>query len=185
MAGDLEQGIPDEVGDGFDVVLCADILEHVSRARAAALRRARPAGARRRRWWSACPTSPTGTRGRGWRSGRFDYDRRGILDSTHLRFFTRRSFERLAGEVGLGVSRREVTGLPLEVLDRSASEGAEGARWARRWRGRCGPSTAPGQALRPGLFGYQLLYELAPGQGAGVNGPAAAAAGGTQPARAS
>ena len=141
------------------------------RAGPAAVRGARPAGAGRRRRGQRAQLRPLVPADAG-RAGRFDYDRRGILDSTHLRFFTRRSFERLAGEVGLGVSRSEVTGLPLEVLDRSASEGRGGhAVPVRRWRGRSGPSTAPGQALRPGLFGYQLLYELAPE--AGAPGPTA------------
>ena len=126
VPGDLEQGIPDEVGGGYDIVLCADILEHVSapgRLLAAARDRLAPGGSvvvsvpNFAHWYPRARVA----------LGRFDYDRRGILDSTHLRFFTRRSFERLAGEVGLAVGRREVTGLPLEVLDRSASDGQEGA----------------------------------------------------------
>ena len=50
--------------------------------------------------------------------GLFDYDRRGILDQTHLRFFTRRSFERLCQTHGWRVARRGCTGLPLEVVER-------------------------------------------------------------------
>src|SRR5687767_68858 len=48
--------------------------------------------------------------------GLFDYDQRGILDSTHLRFFTRRSFLRLAKQAGLAPVARRHTGLPFDAL---------------------------------------------------------------------
>jgi 2-polyprenyl-3-methyl-5-hydroxy-6-metoxy-1,4-benzoquinol methylase len=184
VAGDLEQGIPDGVGGGYDVVLCADILEHVSapgRLLAAARDRLAPGGVvvvsvpNFAHWYPRARVL----------LGRFDYDRRGILDSTHLRFFTRRSFERLAGQLGLAVRRREVTGLPLEVLDRSASQDTEGVA-VRSVLGRAVRAIdGAGQAVRPGLFGYQLLYELAPDPHAALSGGASAGAGDTLPARAS
>ena len=178
VAGDLEQGIPEEVGDGYDVVLCADILEHVSapgRLLSAARDRLAPGGSivvsvpNFAHWYPRTRVA----------LGRFDYDRRGILDSTHLRFFTRRSFERLAGEVGLGVSRSEVTGLPLEVLDRSASEGREGTGAGSGLARAIRAIDSAGQTLRPGLFGYQLLYELTPEAGAAPPTPAVAGSAGT------
>ena len=145
VAGDLEHGIPDEVGDGYDVVLCADILEHVSapaRLLAAARDRLAPGGVvvvsvpNFAHWYPRTRVA----------LGRFDYDRRGILDSTHLRFFTRRSFERLAGQVDLAVSRREVTGLPLEVAgsQRVGRPGRPGRRFG------AGPGGARGRCRRPG-----------------------------------
>src|SRR5690606_7912110 len=93
--------------------------------------------------------------------GRFDYDRRGILDAGHVRFFTAASFERLTRRAGFAVSRREATGLPLDVADRgaarrrgSAASGGVGSLIGRldRW--------AVGRF--PGLFAYQLLYQLDP-----------------------
>jgi len=161
VAGDLEHGIPDEVGEGFDVVLCADVLEHVSEpARLLADARDRLADG-----GSVVTSVPNFAH---WYPrlrvalGRFDYDRRGILDSTHLRFFTRRSFERMAAEGGLEVTRREVTGLPLEVLDRSASEGAKGAAAGSVAARAAQALDSAALAVRPTLFGYQLLYELTP-----------------------
>ena len=47
--------------------------------------------------------------------GLFDYDQRGILDKTHLRFFTRRSLLRMIKKNGFAVKRMEMTGLPVDV----------------------------------------------------------------------
>jgi len=88
----------------------------------------------------------------------FDYDRRGILDKTHVRFFTRRSFERLIDAAGLVVLRREATGLPFDVANRGGSGDPEAST-------RGGLLETVDRALvriRPQLFGYQLLYELKP-----------------------
>lgn len=41
--------------------------------------------------------------------GKFDYTEYGILDKSHLRFFTRKSLERLIEEVGLKIKKLEVT----------------------------------------------------------------------------
>ncbi len=92
--------------------------------------------------------------------GLFDYDRRGILDSGHLRFFTRRSFERLARAEHYAVRRSEPVGLPFEVLARGGDESVDGqdgrlSGLARRFN----QATV---AVYPSLFAYQLLYELEP-----------------------
>jgi SAM-dependent methyltransferase len=88
--------------------------------------------------------------------GSFDYDRRGILDRDHLRFFTRASFERLIARCGLSVCRREAVGLPLDVLDRGVDTEHRGTRARRIIRKLDGC----GVWLRPTLFAYQFLYEL-------------------------
>ena len=49
-------------------------------------------------------------------AGRFDYSDRGILDRTHLRFFTRRSFLALLTEAGLVVETFRVTPVPLPLV---------------------------------------------------------------------
>ena len=86
--------------------------------------------------------------------GLFDYDRRGILDRTHVRFFTRRSFERLARDAGCTVTRIGTTGLPFDVADR----GGNGSL-SRRLRAVAAVDRGLVR-LRPQLFGYQFLYEL-------------------------
>jgi len=45
--------------------------------------------------------------------GRWDYGDRGILDRTHLRFFTRRSFLRFLGDAGLDIEELVATPVPL------------------------------------------------------------------------
>jgi len=160
VAGDLDRGIPDEVGSGFDIVLAADVLEHVRRPEellADARARLNPGGSivtsvpNFGHWY---PRIRVGL-------GRFDYDRRGLLDHDHVRFFTRRSFERLAKRVGLKVRRREATGVATDVV----------------YRGSRGQASAPGLfmrfalaldrlgvALAPTLFANQFLYELEPAE---------------------
>jgi 2-polyprenyl-3-methyl-5-hydroxy-6-metoxy-1,4-benzoquinol methylase len=48
--------------------------------------------------------------------GRFEYVQRGILDRTHVRFFTRRSARRLIESSGYQIVQHEVTVMPLELV---------------------------------------------------------------------
>jgi 2-polyprenyl-3-methyl-5-hydroxy-6-metoxy-1,4-benzoquinol methylase len=48
--------------------------------------------------------------------GRFDYEDRGILDRTHLRFFTRRSLTEMLKKAGLKIVSIQVTPIPLELV---------------------------------------------------------------------
>ena len=147
---DLNDGIPAEVGSGFDIVLAADVLEHVvnpgvlmSQIRAV--------------------LSPTGTallcvpNIAHWyprfRStlGMFDYDQRGILDATHLRFFTRRSLTRLVARGGFAIRRIEPLGLPLDALGVDSTKGRT-LRLADRLL----------SGMWPTMFGYQFLVEATP-----------------------
>ncbi len=147
---DLNQGIPPEVGTDFDVVLCADILEHLHDP-AALIRQAKTVLApdgfavfcvpNIAHWYPRIRSM----------LGLFDYDQRGILDATHLRFFTRRSIRKLLERNGFQVRRIGPVGLPLDAL------GVEG--WAAH-------------AMRfvdsllvtvwPTMFGYQLIVEATP-----------------------
>jgi SAM-dependent methyltransferase len=49
-------------------------------------------------------------------AGRFDYADRGILDRTHLRFFTRRTLLALLTQSGLAVEEFRVTPVPLPLV---------------------------------------------------------------------
>lgn len=151
VPADLELGLPDAVGGGFDIVVAADVIEHVRRPEALLAQmadRLRPGGTiiasvpNIGHWY---PRSRTAI-------GRFDYDQRGILDATHLRFFTRRSFLRLAHQVGLEPLGHRHTGLPFDAL----------GVHTERSIGRAG--SAVDRALVrawPTMFAYQFVFELA------------------------
>ncbi len=154
---DLDRGIPAGVGDEFDVVLAADVIEHV-RDPATLLEAIKPL---LRPGGDLIVSIPNFghwyPRGRV-ALGHFDYDARGILDEGHLRFFTDRSFRRLLAEAGWSVRRSESIGLPLGVADRGGSDEKASSRLrpllARVDRG--------ATALRPQLFAYQFLFDLEP-----------------------
>jgi hypothetical protein len=73
--------------------------------------------------------------------GRFDYVSRGILDRSHLRFFTRRTLLDLVGAAGLEVTELSVTPAPLPLVVPARFRGgwlravhALNARAARAWK---------------------------------------------------
>jgi len=161
VEADLDQGLPAAVLDAerYDLVLAADVLEHVRRPDAilTELHEVLAAGGRLLvsvpnfgHWYPRTRVA----------LGRFDYDRRGILDQDHVRFFTRRSFERLLHGCGWHIIAQQATGLPFDVADRGGSGGLAG-----RLKRTVGRIDAIGVRTRPTLFGYQLLYELEPALG--------------------
>jgi len=73
-------------------------------------------------------------------AGRFDYADRGILDRTHLRFFTRRTLVELLERAGLVVAHLHATPVPLPLIVPERWHGAGlrlvhamSARAARCW----------------------------------------------------
>jgi glycosyltransferase involved in cell wall biosynthesis len=157
LEADLEQGLPPDLEGPFDVILAADVLEHVRspeqilegvRSRLAAGGSLIVSVPNFGHWYPRLRVAV----------GLFDYDRRGILDRDHVRFFTKRSFERLASNGGFRVVRRTGTGLPLEVVDRGGHGQQAGSGPAARALSRIELAVV---AARPQLFAYQLVYELA------------------------
>jgi glycosyltransferase involved in cell wall biosynthesis len=155
---DLEQGLPPGLEGPFDVTLAADVLEHV-RSPERILEQVRPMFAPGGSMVVSVPNFGHWYPRLRVAAGRFDYDRRGILDRDHVRFFTKRSFERLASDNGFRVVRRAGTGLPVEVVDRGGGGQQAGVGRTARVFSRIDRATV---AARPQLFAYQLLYELAP-----------------------
>ena len=146
--GDLEQGIPPEVGTGFDVVIAADVLEHLRRPERLLADISKVLAPGGRVILSVPNFGHWYPRLRAL-SGTFDYDQRGILDRTHYRFFTRKSLDRLVVNAGFEVRRRAEVGLPLEVL----AEGGRGGRVVRA-------IDRVLVSLRPTLFAYQFVLHL-------------------------
>lgn len=81
--------------------------------------------------------------------GRFDYLDRGILDHTHLRFFTERSLRALVADAGLRVERFTATPAPLyQVLP---------TRFHRPWLAATHRVNAWLAQSLPRLLGYQFI----------------------------
>jgi hypothetical protein len=89
-------------------------------------------------------------------TGTFSYERRGILDAGHVRFFTKRTFEKVVREEGYTIARRQNLGLPFEVLGRG---GKQQTKASARMLGAIDKTLV---AAWPSLFGYQFLVELRP-----------------------
>ena len=81
--------------------------------------------------------------------GRFDYLDRGILDQTHLRFFTERSLRALVANAGLRIERFTATPAPLyQVLPK---------RFHRPWLAATHTLNAWIAHQLPRLMGYQFV----------------------------
>jgi hypothetical protein len=84
-------------------------------------------------------------------AGRFDYDQRGPLDRGHVRFFTRRSVERMFQQCGMRVIDRAAVGTPFHALEAGRPTLADTATRVDHGLMRAWPQ----------LFTYQWLYRLA------------------------
>lgn len=157
VAADLDHGLPADLVGPFDVVIAADVIEHVRRPELIldGLRNLLAPGGS---LFVSVPNFGHWYPRLRVFAGRFDYDRRGILDRDHVRFFTRRSFERLLDNTGYEVLRHDTTGLPLEVTERGGAPDAATGGLA----GALQSIDKAAVALRPQLFAYQFLYELRP-----------------------
>jgi 2-polyprenyl-3-methyl-5-hydroxy-6-metoxy-1,4-benzoquinol methylase len=146
---DLEHGLPAEVGTGYDVVVAGDVIEHLARPALllAEVRRVLKPGGQLLlsvpnfgHWYPRLRVL----------FGVFGYDRRGILDNTHLRFFTRATLRRQVRASGFDVLEESATGLPLGAVTGSVRTSL--VRRLDRWLVRA----------RPTLFGYQHVLRLTP-----------------------
>lgn len=150
IQGDLDRGLPSDLhAEGpFDVVLAADVLEHV-RAPELVLEQSRDLLAPRGILVASVPNfGHWYARGRT-ALGLFDYDQRGIFDNGHVRFFTRGGFLRRLRAAGFVIVRDEATCLPLDVLTRSEGMLVRAVRAVDHLA----------VSIRPTLFGYQLVCQ--------------------------
>ena len=150
LLADLEQVLPEEVGNEYDLVVLSHVLEHLQRPErllGAVKGLLAPGGV----VLVALPNPLFYTIRLRVLLGRCDYESGGILDDTHLRFYSFASAAVLLERSGFCVLEARADGgfplwrirnlLPPRVVTRIDAA-------ASRWR--------------PGLFGRQLLYRAMP-----------------------
>lgn len=156
IAADLDRGLPPSCQrSSFDIVVAADVLEHVREPEMLleAIHQAlTPAGIlvvsvpNFGHWYPRGRTA----------LGLFDYDQRGLLDRGHIRFFTRRGILTRLQQAHFAVKSLGTTGVPVELLiSNTAAQRAASAvdRLA--------------VAVWPTLFGYQFVLICHPKAAAG------------------
>lgn len=151
ISADLDSGLPATIDERYDVVIAADVLEHLRFPEVVLgqlIDRVTPNGmiiASVPNFGHWYPRARVVT-------GMFDYDDQGILDRGHVRFFTRKSFERLVNNAGLSARLLTVTGVPFERLTDDMSTGMRVLSRLDRYLAR----------TWPGLWAYQFIFELRP-----------------------
>jgi glycosyltransferase involved in cell wall biosynthesis len=151
ISADLENGLNTVVrnaGQEFDRVLALDVLEHL-RDPAKLLSELRTQLAARGKLIVSVPNAVNLTVRLMVLLGQFRYSDRGILDWSHLRFFTRKTIRRLLEQNGYRVTARYYTVIPLERVIPMRPENAL-MRLANRLL-RVLTSVAPG------LFAYEII----------------------------
>ncbi len=145
IIADLESGLPPAVSDGYDLVVLSHVLEHLRNP-------ARVLGDLHRVLASGGIVAVALPNVVSWRYrlsfllGKFEYEEGGIMDTTHVRFYTFASGRRLLESNGFQVSTATVEGIfPLaRKLNLPSQTVAALDRFATSYL--------------PGLFGWQLLY---------------------------
>jgi 2-polyprenyl-3-methyl-5-hydroxy-6-metoxy-1,4-benzoquinol methylase len=100
---------------GYDAVILGDVLEHLS-APDAVLQRLVNLQSPESLFIISVPNVANLWVRLSLLFGRWDYTDRGILDRTHLHFFTRKSLMRMVKETGLEIISVQVTPIPLELV---------------------------------------------------------------------
>ncbi len=118
ITGDIDNlDLEAELGDDrFDVIVAADVLEHLRDPLRALVRLRdflKPDGY----FVISIPNVAHGSVRLALLAGHFDYSEIGLLDSTHLRFFTRETFERLLDEAELGIAELRRHDLNLDASE--------------------------------------------------------------------
>ncbi len=153
LVGDLLTGVSGPWREPFDVIVAGDILEHLPRPeRLLAL--LAPLLARGGVLMLSLPNVANVTVRAALLFGRLPYAERGILDRTHLRFYTRASARALIAGAGFQIGFEEATAMPVELAVPALSRPPLAA-----------PMRGAARLLAgawPTLFGYQFVFEAAP-----------------------
>jgi len=101
--GDTQSWLTQSAGDRFDVVILADVLEHIANPMAFLRELAAAPALRHARWVISVPNYAVWYNRVRTMLGVFEYTWSGLYDRTHLRFYTRQSVQRLLKECGFEV----------------------------------------------------------------------------------
>ncbi len=149
------EGLPGRAGAGrFDCIIMADVLEHLRNARELL------SSAKDLLEEGGLLLASTGNVAHwfvrlGLLMGRFNYKSRGILDESHVRLYTRKTFRRLVLSQGYRILHTKVTPIPFELL--AGRGGFSRAFW--KW-----VEYAYYVAARiwPTMFAYQFIVTAIP-----------------------
>jgi 2-polyprenyl-3-methyl-5-hydroxy-6-metoxy-1,4-benzoquinol methylase len=153
LSSGLEPLLPRFGARKFDKVLLMDVLEHLADP-AAVLRPSRDLLEPRGEAIISVPNVANVTVRLMLLLGRFDYAERGILDRTHVRFYTRRTARRMIEACGFTIAREIATVMPVELAlgISPANPLMRAANWLLRAATR----------LLPRLLGYQWIFVAKP-----------------------
>ncbi|HLG98416.1 MAG TPA: bifunctional glycosyltransferase/class I SAM-dependent methyltransferase [Bryobacteraceae bacterium] len=153
FSADLDGGIGSVIqklqGQRFDRVLLLDVLEHL-KSPGQILQQAHAALKREGSLIVSLPNVANIVVRLMLLFGQFNYQQRGLLDKTHLRFFTRKTARRLLEENGYSIEQERETVIPIELV-LGWSEKNMVLRFLNR-------ALAAATWLMPGLFGYQIMF---------------------------
>ena len=118
---DLDKEKPNYKSDSFDIIIMADIIEHLkesSRTVRHFTKFLKKGG--------VMVVSTANVANLYVRLkllfGNFDYEERGIMDKTHLRFFTLKTFRKLAKDSNLKIVKEDFTPIPLPMVHEKFQE---------------------------------------------------------------
>ena len=153
LTGDVFEGISRPWKEPFDIIVAGDVLEHLQRPEdlLSALKPLLKSGGT---LLVSLPNVANVTVRAALLAGRFPYADRGILDRTHVRFYTRSSARGLLEGSGLRIGWETATAMPVEL-----------ALPALGTPPLAGPVRSGARLLAaawPTLFGYQFVFEAAP-----------------------
>ena len=134
----------------FDVILFADILEHLKDP-GKTLTRLKPFLKEDGRLLISIPNAAHASIGLELLDGRFEYRQIGLLDNTHLRFFTRDSFFRLLENAGFWVTK-----LDRVIIDPWNTE------LSSLWQNYPREVTAYIEKVNPDFSTYQFIIQAEP-----------------------
>jgi glycosyltransferase involved in cell wall biosynthesis len=148
LVSDIEHTFGIDKGRRFDLIVLADVLEHVRNPEEVLLR------ARAHLNPGGRILASTGNVAHFYVRlallfGNFTYTERGILDQTHVRLFSRKRFRRLFRQCSLRIEREVDTPIPFENIISGWPGLADALSWLNM----------PLVRLWPSLFAYQSVVE--------------------------